>query len=177
MKRHFLFAVFFCTFLYGFSQEWKWQNPLPQGNTLLDVHAFSPGRMIAVGEAGTIIETIDSGQTWKVHESGSSFQLNSVYFRDSITGWAVGAFGRILHTKNGGKNWFKQQERVKTSLHSVYFIDNQTGWAVGEGGVILSTKNGGEKWTFQNNGPRESLESVYFLNKKLVKAPPKLVSF
>jgi hypothetical protein len=43
---------------------WYWQNPLPTGQTLKDVHVFDENTKIAVGKAGTIIKTTDGGISW-----------------------------------------------------------------------------------------------------------------
>ena len=50
--------------------QWKWQNPLPQGNGLNAVFFTDPYTGYAVGEAGTILKTADGGTTWTIYSSG-----------------------------------------------------------------------------------------------------------
>src|SRR5207249_7061142 len=58
----------------------------------------------AVGGAGRILRTNDSGVTWNEQTSGTSANLNDVSFAsDGLTGIAVGESGIILRTTNGGK--------------------------------------------------------------------------
>ena len=57
----------------------------------------------AVGLAGTILNTADSGVTWRDQISGTSANLNDVSFAsDALRGIAVGDTGMILCTANGG---------------------------------------------------------------------------
>ena len=64
-----------------FAQDnWKWQNPLPQGNTLNDLCMLDENIAVAVGYTGTIIKTSDSGITWNVMNSGTTERLYSVDF-------------------------------------------------------------------------------------------------
>ena len=43
--------------------------------------------------------------TWESVESPTDQFLTSVYFVDSLYGWAVGYSGTIIHTTNGGTDW------------------------------------------------------------------------
>jgi photosystem II stability/assembly factor-like uncharacterized protein len=57
----------------------------------------------AVGWAGRILNTTDSGVTWTDQTSGTSVNLNDVSFGgNALTGIAVGDGGTILRTTNGG---------------------------------------------------------------------------
>ena len=44
------------------SDDWEWQNPLPQGNSLHGVWVKSPNDVFAVGELGTILYY--NGSSW-----------------------------------------------------------------------------------------------------------------
>jgi photosystem II stability/assembly factor-like uncharacterized protein len=58
----------------------------------------------AVGSAGRILRTNDSGVTWTQQASGTSANLNDVnFFGNALTGIAVGEGGIILRTTNGGE--------------------------------------------------------------------------
>ena len=57
----------------------------------------------AVGWAGRILNTTDSGVTWNDQTSGTSVNLNGVSFGgNALTGIAVGDGGTIIRTTNGG---------------------------------------------------------------------------
>ena len=56
-------------------QGWFWQNPLPQGNTLRDVHIFNTDVAIAIGYNGIILKTINGGTDWSIKYSNSKHLL------------------------------------------------------------------------------------------------------
>ena len=71
-------------------QNWSWQNPLPQGNTLYSVKYISAAVGWAVGDLGTILKTTDGGTTWSTQTSGTTNNLWGVFFTDANNGTAVG---------------------------------------------------------------------------------------
>jgi photosystem II stability/assembly factor-like uncharacterized protein len=87
---------------------------------------------------------------WELQNSGTSADLNSVFFINENDGWAVGTEGTILRTTNGGENWDLQTIGTNFSLNSVHFVDPDLGWIAGgqivDSGIILRTINGGENW-------------------------------
>jgi photosystem II stability/assembly factor-like uncharacterized protein len=77
-----------------------------------------------------IFKSADSGKTWRrvldLYSADSKFNrtdyqppefgLQSISFKDSLTGIAVGQFGKILYTYDGGESWI-----YETKLHdSIY---------------------------------------------------------
>ena len=69
---------------------WYWQNPLPQGNALRSVKFISSTDGWAVGDAGTILNTVDGGTTWISQTSETTNPLYGVCFTDVSNGTAVG---------------------------------------------------------------------------------------
>jgi photosystem II stability/assembly factor-like uncharacterized protein len=61
MKNIFTIAIIIATmYSSAFSQSgWFWQNPLPQGNSLQSVHFIDNETGWTVGNAGTVLKTID----------------------------------------------------------------------------------------------------------------------
>jgi len=61
----------------------------------------------AVGHWGTILKTVDGGETWALERSdvASDRPLFSVYFRNAREGFAVGLWSLLLHTIDGGNTW------------------------------------------------------------------------
>ena len=94
--------------------------------------------------------------------SGTIYDLWSVYFPDSNTGYAVGDGGTIIKTINGGTNWTAQTSGTLYTLRSIYFTDTNTGYTVADGGTILKTINGGTNWAALSSGTTNSLNSTYF---------------
>src|SRR5690625_4070362 len=52
-------------------------------NALYDIYAITPDIVVAVGDNGTIIKTIDGGETWQQKESGTSNRLTKLQFPTS----------------------------------------------------------------------------------------------
>jgi len=109
-----------------------------------------------VGWDGSILRTVDGGETWVMQESGTTRVLHGVCFTDANTGTAVGREGSILRTVDGGETWVMQESGSTEFLSGVSFTDANTGTAVGSDGTILRTVDGGETWVMQESGLQES---------------------
>jgi hypothetical protein len=116
----------------------------------------------AVGSNGSILRSLDGGESWTTQPSGTTNYLSSVYFHDTSTGWVVGNEGLILKTVDGGTHWIAQGSGITVWLRSVWFQDSQTGWAVGANGVFLMTTDGGESWSPRKSFTNKTLSSIYF---------------
>jgi len=95
---------------------------------------------------------------WYLQSSGTSRDLNGVYFVNSNTGWVVGD-SVVLKTTNSGQNWINQSLPVQVKINSVYFLNETTGFVAGEknylsyvlGTYVLKTTNGGINWNLIYN--------------------------
>ncbi|MDT8394268.1 MAG: YCF48-related protein [Bacteroidales bacterium] len=91
--------------------------------------------------------------SWEIMETPSSQHLRSVYFTDSLYGWAVGDTGTIIHTNDGGDTWIQQDAGTDNKIVHVFFLNRQLGWASSwnfegyYGTLILKTTDGGNTWT------------------------------
>ncbi len=99
---------------------------------------------------------------WFPLNSGTTNNLNSVYFTDVNTGYAVGEGGTILKTTDGGVNWLFKNSETLFNLKSVFFTSSSTGSIVGDSGTILRTTNSGTNWENINSGTSYTLNSVHF---------------
>jgi photosystem II stability/assembly factor-like uncharacterized protein len=130
-KISFLICLSFIS-VFAFS-PWTWQNPLPQGNSLMSVHFLDDNTGFTVGDVGTILKTTNGGTSWIALSSGTTQDLYSVYFTNANTGYVVGKGGTILKTINGGSTWLLLSSGTTSELHSIYFTDANIGYAVGGG--------------------------------------------
>jgi len=126
---------------------WFWQNPKPQGNELNSVYFLDNIIGYAVGDAGTILKTMNSGNSWEFQSSGTNMEIRSIHCPvDANTCYAVGYGGTILKTTNGGSNWSSQTSGTGNSLNSIHCpTDMNICYVVGDHGTILKTTNGGEQ--------------------------------
>jgi len=108
---------------------------------------------------------------WSIQNSNNSNELESIYFLDTVHGWAVGS-GTILKTNNGGLTWTDlEYDKPDDWLTSVLFTDSLKGWIVGirfisifdSRGIILHTLNGGLTWD-EIEDSNNYFYSVFFIN-------------
>jgi len=160
MKKTFiLLALLFVSHISN--AQWKWQNPLPAGNTLRSVYFTDTLHGWAVGDAGTIMHY--NGSQWVNQSTGICNLLWAVSFTDTLHGWAVGEDGVIL--KYNGVNWSQEISPTHQFLLDVAFIDNTHGWAVGDSGTIL--KYNGTTWVQQQSPTTNILRSLSFVDQNL----------
>jgi photosystem II stability/assembly factor-like uncharacterized protein len=107
--------------------------------------------LIAIGERGVIIHSIDSGKSWENVPSPTVSTLTSIAFSDDQLGWIVGHDGTILITRDGGATWTPQfnAKNKEVSFLSVAIMDAHRVFAVGSFGAFFSTSDGGYTWTEQ----------------------------
>jgi len=119
---------------------------------------------------------LDTFAQWNIQNSGTSSYLQSVFFLDSIHGWAVGydSLGTIIKTNDGGQNWSNIEYAKHDWPMSVLFTDSLKGWIVGgrtlsiydDRGIILHTIDGGLSWN-EIEIPDEVFYSVSFINDSI----------
>lgn len=170
MRYTILSILFIVCFAPSRAQQWKWQNPYPQGNNLKCIKFWDKNTGIAVGEYGTIIKTKDAGRNWSILTPGFDYDLFSVSFIDSLTIFAVGHWGIILKTSDGGSNWIPVNSVATPDLYSIDFADSFHGCTVGKAGTVLTTSDGGNTWIAQNPGYLSDLTSVDYRDNGLIYA-------
>lgn len=107
---------------------------------------------------------------WGLQNSGTTQNLNEIFFPVPDTGYVVGEKGIVLKTNNGGTNWTKLNTGLTVDFNALYFSNSNTGWIVGDSGSICHTANGGISWdcTFLDSAANNNLHSVYMLNTNTV---------
>lgn len=117
-----------------------------------------------------VYQNISSAQgTWERLNSPTNENLSSVYFVDSLYGWAAGFSGTIIHTSNGGNDWIIQDSKTGNNILDIFFLDRNLGWAISWeafnypfGTYILKTTDGGVNWD-SSTFPVESIFSQCIL--------------
>lgn len=107
------------------------------------------------GDSGTVLLTVDGGDSWIVQDPGVRHDIVDIVFLDRRHGWALAqdlSFGDgsgygtyILRTADGGESWDSLFIALEL-LHAVTFLDTLNGWAGGEFGTILNSSDGGASW-------------------------------
>ena len=143
---------------------WTLQDPNASPFAMLGVSFPSETVGYAVGGSGKISKTTDGGTSWTPQSSGTSEELNKVYFFDSDVGIVSGKGGKIKRTTNGGSSWSTKSSGTSNNLYDMYFVDANTGFIAGASGTLLKTTDGGNSWSSLNSGTTEWLYAVCFKN-------------
>jgi photosystem II stability/assembly factor-like uncharacterized protein len=111
--------------------------------TLLGVSFADDTWGCVVGMDGTILQSADSGKTWKAYESPVQSALYNVVINGQ-TGWAVGDEGVILNSSDGGKNWSLVDGPEELTLYWMMGVSlasgsSARGLITGSNGLVLAT--------------------------------------
>ncbi len=124
----------------GFAQEWEWQNPLPQGNSLNATWSCSTNDVFAVGYNGTILHY--DGNTWSSMPSGTTNNLWSIWGTANNDLFAVGYSGTILHYD--GHTWNSMASGTTNYLWGVWGVSGKMSMLLDimEPSFIMTASNG-----------------------------------
>ncbi|MEH1938034.1 MAG: photosynthesis system II assembly factor Ycf48 [Nostoc sp.] len=127
---------------------------VPTDSNLLDI-AFTdnPEHGYLVGSNATLLETNDSGNTWKP----ITLQLDEQRYRfDSVSfagkeGWIAGEPGLLLHTTDEGASWSRipLNEKLPGSPIAIKALADSTAEMATDVGAIYKTTDGGKNWKAQ----------------------------
>jgi photosystem II stability/assembly factor-like uncharacterized protein len=133
----------------------------PVDCALTAVSFVDASRGFAVGHWGTIIASVDGGETWQLQRVDSAVDqpLFSVAFRSPLEGWAVGLWSILLHTEDGGKTWVAQHldappggKKADRNLNKIFFDAHGTIFVAAEQGNVLRSQDGGKTWVYLTTG-------------------------
>jgi photosystem II stability/assembly factor-like uncharacterized protein len=141
---------------------------LPGNDSLHKICFLDSDNGWAVGENGTILHTVDGGQSWIKQVSGTSLALFDVQFFDMNVGYIIGGDNDLeenengtfserftsilLRTEDGGENWNSINIPTPNLHWSLSFADPQTGWLLGwdpsafNQTVVYRTTDAGATW-------------------------------
>ena len=93
-----------------------------------------------------IMKTTDGGENWFVQlNAPGAGHFSSIYFVDSLYGWASISNRRPFKTTDGGENWIEQTNLNLYQTNDVYFKDTLNGWLL-SGNKLYRTIDGGNIW-------------------------------
>lgn len=119
------------------------------------------------GYDGTIMKTVDGGNTWSIKQTGTDNIFESIQFPTKSTGFAR-AWNQLLKTDDGGETWSNLTTPL-SQCNSIFFTSNETGYISGlipapnnwSDPVNYKTIDGGQTWTKLNTKNRYLLGGDY----------------
>jgi hypothetical protein len=130
---------------------WRWQNPLPHGNTISAVACPDSRTCYAVGSV-TIMVSHDGGQTWRTTYDKQNGLLQSLSCPNSVTCYAIGYLGgagnTIIGTVDGGQTWRRLRTGQEPPLNDITCPSRTVCYASGPyADALLTTRDGGQTWS------------------------------
>ena len=133
----------------------------------------------AVGSKGTLLQTLDGGNTWKPRSASTDDVVRDIFFIDEKNGWLVCEVkcyqlknedeprAYLMRTTDGGEKWKRIEIKdfnIDAILVRAVFTRNGRGWAFGEGGSIYATHDAGETWVRLQSPTRRLLLGGMFVD-------------
>jgi photosystem II stability/assembly factor-like uncharacterized protein len=139
---------------------------VPADVLLTSVSFVSDREGWAVGHWGSVLHTLDAGDTWKIQRIDSTVDvpLFSVLFKNEQEGWATGLWSTLLETKDGGATWTKVNlerpkdgPKVEINLFQIFSDRDGRLYITAEQGYVLRSEDSGAHWQYVATGYNGSL--------------------
>ena len=144
------------------AEQWRWENPLPQGSHLNSIWAASANNVIAVGDQGTILRF--DGSQWLPQVSGTLESLNGVWGSSANDIYAVGKTGSsssgsiVLHYD--GSAWNEIDIGSDQTLHTAWGLDANNVYIGGWNGRLYNFD--GSQWSWiSNTGSNKHIYGIW----------------
>jgi photosystem II stability/assembly factor-like uncharacterized protein len=128
----------------------NWRTALTPGSADLSQLAANPDNsvLVAVGGRGTILRSIDLGETWSaVRNSIVDTDLLAVTHAAGRTWIAAGTKGRILRSLDDAKSWTLVASRLEATMRALVYDDIGKRVLIGgDQGLVGFSKDAGESW-------------------------------
>ena len=159
-----LAAMFICGVMQAQLVEGWREIPTGVNENLFGVACLDKNEVIACGENGKILKTVDGGETWAVRFEKEGYDMIHVAFANAQVGYACGDScwwnednhkGVIVKTTDGGETW---QELPNTEFvhlewpdwirpNDLCVVDEETYYLFTKDAVLWRTTDGGQSFT------------------------------
>lgn len=166
MKRFLVFVIMVVSSLVSFAQ---WQAfDVGEDVTLMDICCVNHDIVVACGDNGTIVKSVDRGEHWEQKLADESiWYFQSIKFYDELTGYAYGYQaegdgGALMRTNDGGETWSHTLYNLIDygwSNAQLFLVDADTLY-VFAGGMLWKSRNGG--YLFENIEYEESHSGIIY---------------
>ena len=148
-KKNYMKTTILLSLILCFSVSLQAQFSILQTSTaqnLKDVHFINAQMGYAVGDTGSMVKTLDGGNTWTTLNLNTTENLTKVQFINNNLGFVL-SDTILFKTTDGGMNFTPQV--FNETLKDIHFISATEGKIAGykNGAVVLSTTDGGANFT------------------------------
>jgi photosystem II stability/assembly factor-like uncharacterized protein len=123
-------------------------------NAILDL---GKGRLLILGEAGTILRSGDSGVTWQPVPSPYKGSFFSGLVAGDGSVLAFGLRGRIYRSADGGTTWTQIPDATEAALMSGTLAADGAVMLAGNSGTLLMSRDNGQTFAPLATGTRGAL--------------------
>jgi photosystem II stability/assembly factor-like uncharacterized protein len=137
------------------------------GGNIFDIYFPSDQVGYAGGEGGVLKKTTNGGVSWSSINSGTTSDINSIFFINDLVGYIAG-INSTFKTTDGGTSW--AIVNPLSNVYAIHFYTIDSGYAVTGGGSLLKTIDAGNSWTLvaPGNITDMSVRDAAFLNGKVI---------
>lgn len=144
--------------------QWNWVNPKPTGYVLFDVDFINETTGYVIGEKGTLLKTVDAGESWEFIPTGTFADFQFVCFTTETVGYASTIDAHMLKTTDGGFSWQMLETDTLERIYDIFFLNEYTGFIAADHGNLLRTTDGGITWDRAFINLYMEITSIYFVN-------------
>lgn len=127
-------------------------------------HIILRGRNLWIcGDNGKILKSTNSSTSWNVLNTGTTNNIKSIYFSDTLKGFAVGSTGLFIKTTDGGTSWSGINLSTNVNLNNIIFSGDM-GYISGDNGSIYRTTDLGNTWTKEICNSNQNITGVLLQN-------------
>jgi photosystem II stability/assembly factor-like uncharacterized protein len=142
-----------------------WAPPIVGDGSSQDFSMPSLNTIYSVGIQGTIVKSVDDGQSWQKYP-GFSFinEFFALTCIDPNNCFACGEAGKVVKTSDGGQNWQSSNINLNNYLSAICFLNKDIGFAGGQGGALIRTMDGGSTWNLVRTNLHFTIFSIRFFD-------------
>lgn len=159
-----IYTIILSLFISNVDASWR-AICLPTFENLNAIDFYGQDTGLIVGNNGTILKTIDGGQSWSPISTAFTNHLTDVQFVTADTVYASGYGSLVIKSTDGGETWISAKNGLNNNLDlfSIYFTNSTKGFVAGKLNTgstpcnngcwtrIRATDDGAENWNLQDD--------------------------
>jgi photosystem II stability/assembly factor-like uncharacterized protein len=145
--------------------QWFWQNPLPQGNSILSISFPSELTGYLGTYGGAIVKTTDGGTSWTPLFHNINIGFGHLAFYNNNVGIAGSAMAtQIARTTDGGLTWTTQSFSPYDLIASICILNDSCTYAGSSWGQLYQSSDMGITWILKCSlNPPSIINCWYFI--------------